>query len=268
MIRIDTHAHVFSTKDKVIETARYKPSYTARAEDFIDNLNQHHLSHGVLIQPSFLGTDNQAMLDAIARYPQRLKGIAVIDENTDKPQLLSLQQQGITGIRLNLFGLSVPDLTTPTWKKLLTHLADIHFQVELHAPPYYLTQILPQLSAYPLDVVLDHLGRIPPDKEVSDADYQALLKQLNPDQHWLKISGLYRLGDTSHYLEKAKVIFNHLKSEGFLEKLVWGSDWPHTQHEQRTNYLQCISDFEHVVTDSADRELILGRNAATLFGFI
>ena len=78
---IDTHAHVFSHQASFIATARYTPSYTASPSDCLAHLDAHGFAHGVLVQPSFLGTDNHYMLAAIARYPDRFKGIAVVDHH-------------------------------------------------------------------------------------------------------------------------------------------------------------------------------------------
>ena len=58
----------------------------------------------MLIQPSFLGTDNRFMLDALRRYPQRLRGVAVVDASISDTQLDELEEAGVVGIRLNLIG--------------------------------------------------------------------------------------------------------------------------------------------------------------------
>ena len=74
---VDTHAHVF-TRDLPMPDQRRAPSgYDARPEDYLQQLDANGISHGVLVQPSFLGTDNSYLVDALRRYPQRLRGIAV-----------------------------------------------------------------------------------------------------------------------------------------------------------------------------------------------
>ncbi|CAA0282342.1 metal-dependent hydrolase of the TIM-barrel fold family, partial [Acinetobacter baumannii] len=45
------------------------------------------------------------MLKAIRQFPERLKGIAVVDTTATLEELSQLKEQGIVGIRLNLFGL-------------------------------------------------------------------------------------------------------------------------------------------------------------------
>lgn len=104
------------------------------------------------------------MLNAIQQYPDRLKGIAVVQHTTTFNELVNLKAQGIVGVRLNLFGLNPPALNTPDWQKFLRNVESLNWQVELHAPPKYLVQLLPQLGDYSFDVVIDHFGRVDPVK--------------------------------------------------------------------------------------------------------
>ena len=263
---IDTHAHVFSHQAKFLPTSRYRPEYTASVEDYIEQLDKHGFNQGVLIQPSFLGTDNSYMLAALSAHPKRLKGVAVLDNQTDTATLQALDQQGIVGIRLNLFSLPCPDLTLPEWHSFLTRLADIHWQVELHAPSAYLVQLLPMLKPYALDVVIDHFGRFDPNKGVADSDYQTLLTILDPTQHWVKVSGYYRLGEKTG-IQNAKDAFELLVQHGMQNRLVWGSDWPHTQNESEMSFDKALSAFKDIVNDEALYNQILTKNNADLFRF-
>ena len=51
------------------------------------------------------------------------------------------------------------------------------------------------------------------------------------------------------------------------ERVVWGSDWPHTQHESMTSYADSWRRFESLVSDETDRRCITGETAAQLFQF-
>lgn len=267
MTAIDTHAHVFSQHDQCIATARYTPDYNAPIETFIGHLDTFGLSQAVLIQPSFFGNNNQVMLDAIQYAPERLKGIAVVDHSISLSSLVELKQQGIVGIRLNLFGLPVPDLDQADWQIFMRHLEQVNFQIELHAPPADLIQILPQLNQYQLDIVIDHLGRPDPEKGLDDPNYQAFLKLLNPQRHWIKVSAYYRLAAYEQQVHIAQQAFEQLKSQGLLNKLIWGSDWPHTQHEQHVSYEAALDTFKRIVPDPVEQDLILKLNPKALFHF-
>lgn len=264
---VDTHAHVFSKDATTAKNARYQPDYDATPFDYIHQLDQHHMQYGVLIQPSFLGFNNSYMIDTIKLFPDRLKGVAVVPFDSSLPELKSLSAQGIVGARLNLFGKPLPDFASNEWKSFLKNMAAVQWQVELHCPPSYHIKLLPEFEKYRIQVVIDHFGRIDPEKGFNDPDYQTFLSLLNPDQHWIKVSGYYRLGHENESITLAKQAYTALKDKGMQQRLVWGSDWPHTQHENTITYDKNVDAFHQIVTDSKERDLILTENAYRLFGF-
>ena len=61
---IDTHAHVFERGLPLARHRRYVPDYDAPLDAYLNQLDRHGVSHGVLVQPSFLGTDCGYLLAA------------------------------------------------------------------------------------------------------------------------------------------------------------------------------------------------------------
>lgn len=263
---MDAHAHVFSHHDTFPATARYRPDYTASVESYIEQLDKHGFDKAVLVQPSFLGTDNSYMLTALLKYPERLRGIAVLPNTIDISTLQSLDKQGIVGIRINLFGITCPDLTCPQWQIFLTQLADINWQVEIQAPPVYLVRLLPVLKKYSLNIVIDHFGRFNPIKGVQDREFLELLDMLNPDQHWVKVSGYYRLGNEIG-IQNAKDALELLIHRDMRNRLIWGSDWPHTQNESQINFTKALITFKKIINSDELATQILSTNNTNLFSF-
>ena len=103
-LRIDTHAHVFARGLPMADGRRYTPAYDITVDECLARLDALGMSHGVLVQPSFLGSDNSYMLQAIARAPDRLRGIAMVEPDIGEQALLALQQGGVVGVRFNLVG--------------------------------------------------------------------------------------------------------------------------------------------------------------------
>lgn len=267
MKKVDTHAHVFDVEGPVVGNARYRPSYTASVAQFIQHLDQNGYSYGVLIQPSFFGYDNSQMLSAIAAYPDRLKGVAVVPMEVSLAELQSLQKQGIVGARLNLFGKPLPDVESITWQHFLANLTALNWQLELHCPPAYLSQMMIALQGFPGPIVLDHFGRVDPQEGVVDPDYQMALELLDPARYWVKISGYYRLGDEETGLLHAQQALGLLLQKNMQDRLIWGSDWPHTQHEQEISYNQAHNAMHKLITDPDLLNKVLSQNALSLFNF-
>src|ERR1700752_4066277 len=76
---IDAHAHVFVRGLPLAPTRRHAPDYDATLTAYSALLQRHAISHAVLVQPSFLGTDNSFFLDVLKRFPDRFRGVAVVD---------------------------------------------------------------------------------------------------------------------------------------------------------------------------------------------
>ncbi len=76
---IDCHAHVFSRDLELAAVRRYTPGYDATLAQYLSHLHAHGLSHGVLVQPSFLGTDNRYLLAALRQAPEQLRGVVVVE---------------------------------------------------------------------------------------------------------------------------------------------------------------------------------------------
>src|SRR5215470_1556602 len=102
---IDCHAHVIDPQRFAFaDGAGYRPQphETGTREAFGAVLDAHGVTHALLVQPSCYGTDNAAMLDAMARSGGRFKGIAVVAPDIGERQLSALADRGVVGLRFNL----------------------------------------------------------------------------------------------------------------------------------------------------------------------
>lgn len=276
---IDTHAHVFSHDLPLAQRRRYAPAYDAPLSRYLAQLDAHGVSHGVLIQPSFLGTDNTYLVQSIAQAPQRLRGIAVIDPAAvaaDPSQLDALARAGIVGIRLNLFSLPNPDYTSAAWQTTLAKIASLGWQIEVHCEAQRLPQVVGPLVARPdgaINVVVDHFGRPQPALGVDDPGFRYLLTLGASRRVWVKISGAYRnvaakAGADSSCSATALAAMPLLQNAFGLDRLVWGSDWPHTQFEQVESYDAVYALMLKLLPTDRERQAVLVETPAKLFKFV
>ena len=84
---IDTHAHVFHRELKLAPGRRYAPDYDAPLSLYLEQLDHNGMTNGVLVQPSFLGTDNSYLVDCLKQTNGRLRGIAVVDPTVSADEL-------------------------------------------------------------------------------------------------------------------------------------------------------------------------------------
>ena len=264
---VDTHAHIFERDAGPLAGRRYVPNYAATAADLFQRLDAHQISHGVLVQPSFLRTDNSLLLAALREHPARLRGIVVVDPGIAPAELAQMDAGGVVGIRLNLIGLPLPALESAPWAAFLRELKKLNWLVEIHCEGRDLPQVVGPLLAAGLNVVVDHFGRPDPALGVQDPGFRYLLTQARTRRLWVKLSGAYRNGPEGIGDAVADVAAPLLLGAFGAEHLLWGSDWPHTQFEQAEEYSDARAQLDRWVPNPAERTTILRTTPARLFRF-
>ncbi|MGY8664818.1 amidohydrolase family protein [Bradyrhizobium sp. UFLA05-109] len=255
MPAIDTHAHVFHRGLKLAPGRRYAPDYDAPLDLYLEQLDRNGMTNGVLVQPSFLGTDNSYLVECLKATGGRLRGIAVVDPAVPAEELAALDRAGVVGIRLNLVGQPLPDLTAPEWKALLASVKSLGWQVEIQRNASDLATLAPQLLDRGITVVLDHFALPDPKLGVADPGFQAVLKLGVTRNVWVKISAPYRNGAAGENF--AKQAYPLLRAAYGLDRLLWGSDWPHTQFEATQTYEKNRRFLDELVTDKDERAQVL-----------
>ena len=252
---IDTHAHVFHRGLKLASGRRYAPDYDAPLSLYLQQLDQNGTTNGVLVQPSFLGTDNSYIVECLGQTGGRLRGIAVVEPTISPQDILALDKAGIVGIRLNLVGQQLPDLSAPEWKALLANLKSANWQVEIQRNASDLVGLVPKLLDAGVSVVLDHYTLPDPKLGVDDPAFQSVLKFGATGRVWVKISAPYRNGPNGEAF--AKQAYPLLRAAFGLDHLLWGSDWPHTQFEKTETYAKTRRFLDELITDTDERAKVL-----------
>lgn len=264
---VDCHAHVF-LRDLPMPDRRRAPSgYDASPEDFLNVLDANGMTYGVLVQPSFLGTDNSYLLAALRNHADRLRGLAVVEPNVSSAQLDAMQQAGVVGVRLNLVGLPNPDLSGGVWPAFLKELKQRNWQVEVHQLAGQLKPVLDPLVTADLNVVVDHFGRPDPKLGIEDPGFQYLLSLGATRRVWIKLSGSYRNGPNGRGEEIAAAAMPLLRKWFGVQQLVWGSDWPHTLFENVARYQEQRRLLDQWFPEAHERRIVLAEVPTRLFAF-
>ncbi len=259
---IDTHAHVFSATAAAVAGARYRPAYAATLEGWRAHWAAAGITHGVLVQPSFFGSDNSEMLAALATEPARLRGVAVVDDRVDQAMLEHMQAAGVRALRLNLHGAAeFEHLAGASWRSLFERTHGLGWHVEVFVDTGCVPAIARVLADSPISVVFDHFGAPGPDARSADATFAAAKHLAASRPVWCKLSAPYRLegGDPNALAAR------WIETVG-ANRLVWGSDWPWTRHEKSADYWRLRDTLERWVGEERARA-ILWDNAARLYQF-
>lgn len=266
-LTVDAHAHVFMRHMPLAAARRYAPEFDAGPAQYLDLLDTHGITHGVLVQPSFLGHDNSYLLQTLRQWPRRLRGVVMLEPGTTEAELAALAAGGVTGVRLNLVGQPLPDLARPSWQAFLARIRALDWHLELHREAADLPALLSAAARSGCRIVVDHFGRPDPVQAHADAGFTALLRHADTGRVWVKLSAAYRnaRGNPALDAPAARECARQLLAAFGPQRLVWGSDWPHTQHQHLADYRASLAALADWVPDAAQRRQILGATAAELF---
>jgi len=273
----DSHIHVFGPPHKFpyAESRRYTPP-AAPIEHYRNVQAITGLSRSVVVQPSAHGTDNRAILDAIARSGGAMRGIANINASMSDAELDELQVSGILGARFSLMG---ERDNSPSLEEVAVHLPRMQKRdwiFDLHVDPDDLVENEKFIRALPLVTVIDHMARVRPAGGLGQPAFKLLLELLKDDRYWVKICSLDKLSGVpkarvEEGLPFADMIpFAQAVIAAAPERVLWGSDWPHgnTFRPGRTpNEGDLLDILAEIAPDEEVRKRILVDNPARLFGF-
>lgn len=258
MLTIDTHAHAWDKNCTFVVNSRYRPDYFFTAEAYLQKLSEYGMHKGVLVQPSFLGTDNAYLLSALDAYPSHLRGVVVVENDIAYETLFLMHQSGVRGIRYNLINKPIPSFNDASFQELFAYIQSLGWHIELHATAVQWPEIIQKLSKTSVKIVIDHFGR-PENGLLTCKGLHALLTA-NLDLH-VKLSAPYRF--TKGAINPLIEIW---ESHVGKEKLLWGSDTPFTQHENVWNFERSMSSLGKRLNDLSFL-VQLDLNAKVLFDF-
>ncbi len=252
----DCHFHVFST-DTAMAGARYVPTYAAPLAAWRSAAGHAGVTHGVVVQPSFLGDDNTQMLSALAAEPTLLRGVAVVSPTVSSAALGAFRSAGVRGVRLNLFGArddvaALRTLPSAWWSALMDN--DLH--VELHANAGRVAALASHIPNE-MVLVLDHFAK-PAAATVDDPTLRALAQR---GRAYVKLSGGYR--QSSGLL--AGALTRALRDALGTQALLWGSDWPCTNFEALADYATLLAQCDAWCAEAQISTSMLAENAQRLY---
>jgi 2-pyrone-4,6-dicarboxylate lactonase len=266
----DCHAHVFGPGGRYpfIPHGLYAPA-DALPHEFRHMLDVLGLERGVLVQPSIYGTDNRAMLDALALDPERLRGIAVLPFDAGADEVERLHAQGVRGVRCNIVDLKFDKGVLPLdgLRALAERIARFGWHVEFLMHVNEFPDLDRQLAGFPVELVFGHLGYVPTGEGTDTAGFRALLNLMRDGKAWVKLTAPYRLTRSALPYPDVEP-FARMLVDTAPERLLWGSDWPHTFIKSAMpNDGDLFDLFALWVPDEDTRRRILVDNPTRLYGF-
>jgi predicted TIM-barrel fold metal-dependent hydrolase len=262
----DTHFHIFGPEVRYpfVRDRRFTPP-DASVSSYLHVHRTLGLSRGVLVQPSGYGTDNRRQLDAARELGIPVRVTVVVPPEITDRGLEDLHASGARAVRFiptQPGGLPLAEL-----ERFADRLESLGWHIQLMVSPAHLVELAPRLAKLRCDFLVDHMGDIQAAAGTGQPAFQALLRLLCDARGWTKLSAGYHLSRQPPPYEEA-IPLAHALVAARPDRLLWGSDWPHANHDgpmpNTTELFDLLLDW---VPDEDARSRILVENPERLYGF-
>lgn len=265
----NAHCHVFGPRDQFpyAPDAPFLPNEDAPKEALFTLNDRLGLRRCVIVQSACHGFDNRVTEDALAARPLDYRGVALLPTNVGDAELRRLDDAGFRGVRFNFMGhlgqhVSVRDILT-----LAERLAPVGWHLQIHGDPDILREQAAALAQSPVPVVIDHIGRVNAAEGLSQPAFQDLLRLLDNDHYWVKLSGMDRITRSGPPYADA-LPFARALMQRFGERVVWGNDWPHPNHAGPVpDEDQLVALISQIAPTADDIDRLMVRNPHRLYRF-
>ena len=240
------------------------------------------LERMVLIQVGGYYPDNQPMIGVLAMEGEKARGVAAYDPNVTSVGVATLNAAGARGMRVSPGRDLSKERMEEVWGiilRLAALFAPVGWHIQFLLSGHMRDALLPRLADLPVPVVIDHLGLFRPERINGHKGFEALLRLLESNNAWLKVSGADRVCRGSRYEDAIPLMQQYIGIAP--ERLIWGTDWPHTPERpplaegegpitlpySKVDERQCLAVLAEACPDAETFKAILSDNPARLYGF-
>lgn len=264
---VDTHTHVFVTGYPLSPDRGYNPPDSTLA-DMLHLHSQLGIERVVFTQPSVYGTDNSAILDAMAQIPDRARAVVAVDMSVTDDELADMDRIGVRGIRLNLDNKGGMPISLDDVPVLANRIVDLGWHLEFLFMGEQLPELAPMFRSLPVPISIGHFAYMPAAEGVDFPPFQLLLELVREGNTWVKLSGPNRLrvGDLPPWPDIVPLA--HALIEANVDHLFWGSDWPHpNKYNANPNDADCIEQMALWAPDPEVRKKVFVDNPHGFYRF-
>lgn len=262
----DCHFHIYGPADRYPFAAGGERNLhpDASVEQCRALLSKLGVERGVVVQPSAYGTDNSRTVDAVRELGiENFRGTIICTPDISDGELRDLHAAGMRGIRV---ASPSADIQFDDLPGLADRVAPLGWMIQMsgRTVPDWLTRN----PGLPVPMMVDHMARLPAGMGVNDPAFIVLLRLLERDDVWVKLSGAYYTSTAgapfADVVPRVKALV-----EARPDRLVWATNWPHPQYamDRKPDAAACLDILLDAVPDAAVRRAILSDNPARLYGF-
>jgi len=261
----DGHCHIFGPASRFpyAPDRRYTPQDAGR--ETLAALHRHlGLERAILVQASCHGTDNNAMLDALAWSKGRWRGVAMVKKDVTDLELTTLHVAGVRGVRFNFVAHlgGAPDLKNV--QAVIARVTPLGWHIQLHLDAEDIETYRDFLKSLRVPFIIDHMGRVDAKHGLDQKPFRHLLELMKNELAWIKVSGPERVSSAGKPFHDAMPFARALIAAA-PDRVLWGTDFPHPNVKWMPNDGELVDLFAATVQDDSTRKKILVDNPARLY---
>lgn len=226
---VDAHCHVFGPGDvfPFAPERKYTPCDASREQLFAlrDFLG---FEKNVVVQATCHGTDNSALLDVLEHSNDRARGVVTVEPGITRGELDRMHELGVRGVRFNYVKRLVDPKPDDYYRQIIEKIRPLGWHVVLYFEPADLREKWSFFTSLNIPIVVDHMGRPDVTKPLNNPEFELFLQFMRENSNvWTKVSCPDRLSVSGSPLYSDVVPFARTIVEGFENRVLWGTDWPH-----------------------------------------
>ena len=263
----DAHCHVFGPH----EIFPYSDNATYWPPDADKNaLKRLHdklgIERAVLVQASCHGIDNRGMIDAIKSSNGAYRGVCIANDSFSENDFQDLHDGGVRGVRFNFVTHLGGAPNLEMMKTVLDRVKPLDWHLVIHVNTEDIIQYEEFFNQIDMQIVVDHMGRVPTSEGVGQKAYRILCDFLHRENWWVKICGSERIAVAPPFYDAIPY------AQGLVEiapdRILWGTDYPHPNIKKHMpNDADLLDLVPLIARDDVLQKKILVDNPARLYGF-
>ena len=265
----DCHMHLFGPAQQFpFEAHSPYTSDDALPEDYLRLQDAVGLARGVVVSAGGYGRSYRHLQWVLERGGKRLRGIILAPPDFSRGEIAPLHALGVRGIRMFAGPPGHEWSHLPTIEPAMAALVcdagwHVQYQSLVHG---HLLHVADDLLGLPGPVVLDHFGAFDATQGLAQPAFTTILRMLDTGRVWVKLSAPMRSTREEFPYAGMKPFAQALVRHA-PERMLWGSDWPHVQLNDRLmpNDGDLLDLFAEWIPDQATRWKILQQNPLPLY---
>jgi predicted TIM-barrel fold metal-dependent hydrolase len=269
---VDAHVHVWEENNgrhpyhPVLGIVPHKP---APLETLLLEMAAAHIDRAVVVQPSVYGWDNSYVAECLAREPERLAGVCLVDPLAEDPAgalAYWVEEHRFRGVRLNPIGdrggVWLGDSSQDgLWRK--SGILNVPICIQLL--PSQLDALCVMAARFPnTKVVIDHLAK-PATKTPESAEARRFAELAVYPNVYAKIAALAHVSNEPYPFRDILPLVDACLAAFGTDRVVWGSDFP--VDLEFCSYIQLVEHAQYALRglSPAEKARVLGENAMELW---